>query len=168
MPDPSMALALGIAQGLGPPPALPPSLEPVERRAELAHGIDGTFVAGPGPSEQGEQIGRRLGDIAVASSEFVPDVPGELERLKIVLRLWSGCLDAAKTVALETMDGPNTPELRARAFPEIDARAGEDPIYRAGVEAAPAFKKLRRQNYSFAGVPGESPVRRYPNEFLLP
>jgi hypothetical protein len=82
-----------------------------------------------------------------------------MERASIALRLWAGCLDAAKTIALETRDGPNSPELRAAAFAQIDSVAETDPIYGAGVEAAPAFKVLRRQSYSFDGVPAGSRVR---------
>jgi hypothetical protein len=40
-------------------------------------------------------------------------------------------------------------------------------VYLAGVEAAPAIKKIRKENYSFEGVPEVSPVRKYLNEFLI-
>jgi hypothetical protein len=81
------------------------------------------------------------------------------------LRLWAGCLSAAKTIATETRDGPNTPEARAAAFAVIDSLSREDEVYAAGVEAAPTFKALHEQDYFFGGVPRTSRVRRYPNRF---
>jgi len=42
----------------------------------------------------------------------------EKYRKSIGLRLWSGCLFSAKTIALETLDGPNTPETRTKLFLE--------------------------------------------------
>jgi hypothetical protein len=50
---------------------------------------------------------------------------------------------------------------RAEAFSQIDAVAAADPVFCAGVEAAPAFKRLREQPYEFDGVPEGSPVRRF-------
>jgi hypothetical protein len=40
-----------------------------------------------------------------------------------------------------------------------------DLVYAAGVEAAPVYKKLVKEYYSFAGVPSNSIVRRYSNEY---
>ena len=34
-------------------------------------------------------------------------------RLNLSLRLWAGCLDAAKTLSLKTQSGPNTREIRS-------------------------------------------------------
>ncbi|HEX5904706.1 MAG TPA: hypothetical protein VFY50_01520 [Candidatus Nitrosocosmicus sp.] len=45
---------------------------------------------------------------------------------------------------------------------KIDIISKTDPIYRAGVEAAPAFKRLRNQPYSFEGVLETSPVKKHP------
>lgn len=88
-------------------------------------------------------------------------------RLNVVLRLWSECLIAAKTIALGTRDGQNDSKKRADNFKTIDRLASRDPVYLAGVEAAPAIKKIRKENYSFEGVPEVSPVRKYLNEFLI-
>jgi hypothetical protein len=81
--------------------------------------------------------------------------------------LWSGCLSAAKTIALDTREGPNTPDRRTKDFQIFDHRVNQDPIYCAGVESAPLFKKKNQQCFSFDGVPLTSPVRRYPNEYLV-
>lgn len=57
-------------------------------------------------------------------------------RLNLSLRLWAGCLDAAKRLALKTQSGPNTREMRNSMFTErIDHLASRDP-YRKGVEIA--------------------------------
>ena len=34
----------------------------------------------------------------------------------IILRLWSGCLDAAKSIAVQTLDGLTSPEIRKEHF----------------------------------------------------
>ena len=78
-----------------------------------------------------------------------------------------GACSAAKTIALDTRDGPNTPNIRTEIFQALDRIADQDPIYRAGVESAALFKKKREQCSSFNGVPLTSPVRRNPNEYLI-
>jgi hypothetical protein len=93
--------------------------------------------------------------------------PNEGYRKSIGLRLWSGCLSAAKMIALETRDRSNTPKMRAESFQVIDVIADRDSIFCSGVESAPLFKKYNQQCYSFNGVPLSSPLRRYPNEYLM-
>jgi hypothetical protein len=162
--DPNMETALRWANSLSPTSALPASLAEVTRRAELVNAIDGPLPRGPLLLHQlpREEAERRLQEIALVSKEFVPDIPDDRTRVSMVLRLWSGCLMAAKTIATETLSGPNTPEGREAIFNEaIDPQARVDEVFRAGVEAAPAFKRLRRQAYSFGGVPKESPVTKY-------
>jgi hypothetical protein len=101
-------------------------------------------------------------DLAERAAAFIPDVPDTKTRVSISLRLWSGCMSAAKTIAEGTRSGPNTAEGRHRVFAEIiDPIAENDPIYAAGVEAAPAFKTRRNQPYILDGVPEGSSVRRY-------
>ena len=82
------------------------------------------------------------------------------------LRLWSGCMEAAKAIAFETIDGRNTAQSRQTSFFQIDFFSKIDLIYTAGVESAPSFKRLHKQYYSFNGVPPDSAVRRYKNEYL--
>ncbi len=158
-----MAVAHIFAQELGPMPQLPGSLQEVGRRAELVHEMDGPFM--PTTLELPAflvELATRLRVIAEVSERFITDVPDGLTRLNIALRLWAGCISAAKTIANETMSGQNTPERRGEIMRDIDQVAGTDAIYAAGVEAAPSFKKLRNQGYSFDGVPNGSLVRRYP------
>ena len=84
-----------------------------------------------------------------------------LDQVSIALRLWAGCLDAAKTIALETLSGPNAASNRAAAFSQIESVAKNDPVYRAGVEAAPSFLNARGQPYELEGVPAGAAVRRF-------
>ena len=166
--DPNMDTARRWANELGSPPILPSSLQNVIQRAKLVNNIDTPNLAnalflefqGELNPEDKEQC---LSEIARLSKSHIPDVHDKNVRINIALRLWSGCLSAAKTIALQTRGGPNKPEDRASIFSsKIDPLAQEDPIYCAGVEAAPSFKRLRNEPYSFEGVPEKSVVRRYP------
>lgn len=162
-----MDTALEWARELGSPPPLPPSLADVNKRAELVNTINGPLArADLRPQLALHQLSKtekaqRLDKVERLSRRFIPDISSD-DRTNIALRLWSGCLSAAKTIALETMSGPNTPQSRARDFAHIDLIAQRDPIYCAGVEAAPTFKSLLCEPYCFDGVPQSSPVRKYP------
>lgn len=165
--DPNMGIALQWANKLGPPPTLPSSLQDVIQRAKLVNNIDTPNLADTlfsdfrGSLNLNDKI-QCLNEIARLSKSYIPYVEDDNVRVNISLRLWSGCISAAKTIALQTRGGPNTPEMRASIFSnQIDPIAEEDPIYCAGVEAAPSFKKLRNETYSFEGVPEKSVVRRY-------
>jgi hypothetical protein len=91
----------------------------------------------------------------------MPNIVDSLERLSITLRVWAGCLAAAKAIADETLSGPNTTAVRVELFGWIDPSAATDALFRSGVEAAPAFKTLRGESYWLDGVPDASPVRRH-------
>lgn len=107
-----------------------------------------------------------LNDIIVNSKSYILDEEDNDVVINTALRLWSGCMETAKVIALETMDGHNTAELRQEAFFQIELFSKVDLIYAAGVESAPLFKKLHKQYYSFNGVPLDSAVRKYKNEYL--
>jgi hypothetical protein len=94
-----------------------------------------------------------------ATAKEMADVDDAIERLNLALRLWAGCIWAAKTIAHKTLSGPNTPDMRRDAFLQIDAYAENDEIFAAGVEAAPVFLEQRGQTYSLDGVPPDSRVR---------
>ena len=73
------------------------------------------------------------------------------ERKTIALRLWTGCLCAAKECRRTSVSDHNpdsttkresyyTPEMRAESFGKIMRTVYEDPIYEAGVEIAPVWE----------------------------
>jgi hypothetical protein len=158
-----MDTALAWAEELGPPPSLPPSLRDVAERAKLVSAIHeyvarGSFLHELTPSEKI----LRQAEIASAVAPLLPDVHAQQVQLNLALRLLSGCISAAKTIAPGTQAGVNTPQLRQHVFGRrIDPRTRLDPVYRAGVEAAPVFLKLRGQDYALHGVPDDSVVRAY-------
>lgn len=110
-----------------------------------------------------EVIFRRLD---VLCRNLLDDQISESQRVSIALCLWSGCLSAAKTIAIETQDGITTPETRKQIFSDIESLAMADSIFCLDVESAPAYKKIHQQCYSFVGVPGISHVRKHLNEYL--
>jgi hypothetical protein len=88
--------------------------------------------------------------------------------LNVSLRLWSGCLETAKTLSLMTQSSSNTNETRWSAFIEkkfgIDVVAARDLIYRIGEEIACLWQP-DRDNICFDGVPEKSPARKYEGEW---
>ncbi len=139
--DPNMVLAHHFATNLGPAPPLLQPLQPVERRAELVDRIDAPLVKHVDLLAVVGRIATRVRDVIRVTPEFMPDVEDPIDRLNIALRLWSGCLSAARIIAYGSRSGPNDAALRAQIMPQVDAVAEEDPIYAAGVESAPAFKR---------------------------
>jgi hypothetical protein len=159
--DPNMVMALVFADALGPVPTLPESLKAARLRAELIHAIDGPLVTRLGDVvDVTRQIAEQIRRIEEGSRRFMPDVPDTMVRINICLRLWSGCLSAAKTIAHETRSGPNTPSMRVQLTQEIEQVAASDAVFAAGVEAAQAFKRHRNETYSLEGVPTGSLVLR--------
>lgn len=164
MPDLNMHTAYIWANEWCPTPPLELAVENVDERAELVDRIGEVLV--PDNQQlhklpQNEKI-QRLNAISILMKEKFPNEKIINKRISFALRLWSGCISATKTIALETMDGLNTPEMRRRIFEEIEPIAQRDPIFMAGVEAATAPKRRHNQCYSFLGVPESSCVRRYP------
>ncbi|MGH2713857.1 MAG: hypothetical protein ACRDM7_08235 [Thermoleophilaceae bacterium] len=167
--DPNMRIAMFLGHALTLSPLeLPSALQLIDGRAEFIVRIDdGLLVDGEGGLlvdragvPQWEAMGKRLPQIADVAAPTMPGVD-PLSQVSTALRLWAGCLDAAKAVANETRSGPNTEATRAQAFQHIDAQAASDALYCAGVEAAPAFRQRRGHPYYLDGVPNDSPVRRH-------
>ena len=172
MPDSNMLYAYFWACRL-PHDTLPTSLKDVEKRAFLVDKVDFPITGEDNTANilleymTEDERQSRLGRALRAADSFLTDQISEISKKSVILRLWSGCLDATKSVATETLDGATSPERRRQQFFQIDLFARWDSIYRAGVETAPELNKIRKQYYSFDGVPNDSPVRRFPNEFLL-
>lgn len=87
------------------------------------------------------ESGRSIRAFIEASAPLMPDLPDPIERLSGALRLWAGCLMAAKEIADATLSGPNTPESRQQRFPMIENAARNDAIFEAGIEAEPARRR---------------------------
>ena len=158
-----MDTALKWAEEIGPPPVLPKSLQDVQQCARLIDQIDSKLIRDSFLDELDDnEKAERLNNITEVIRQFISDVNDDNEIKNLILRLWAGCMSGAKGIALETKSGPNTPELREKIFGQkIDIVSERDPIYRAGVEAASTFKRLRNEVYSFEGVPERSPVKEH-------
>jgi hypothetical protein len=155
------------------PSTLPSSLNDVAIRGQLVKEINDPLIVGnkTTPSILSDlddnERAIRLEKIGATSYRLVHDVSDENIRKNIALRIWSECLDAAKNISFWTADGPVTPQVRHFSFSVIDHWTKRDLIYGSGVQCAPAFKKLVGQYYTFNGVPSNSIVRSFPNEYLL-
>ena len=166
--DPNMSTALSWAEELGSIPDLPSSLDKVQTRAELVKAINVPLIIDlQGRASLLFQISpedkeRRFDELGKISLKYIPDISDETTRINITLRLWSGCLSAAKTIAMETLSDKNTSGIRQQIFTSmIDPTARSNEIYRAGVESAPALKRSLNEPISFDGVPENSSVRRF-------
>jgi hypothetical protein len=85
-------------------------------------------------------------------------------RLNVLIRLWCGCIGAAKTMRqVDAHRQGMTPAQRNAIFAgRINLMCTHDPIYAAGVEAAPTLKKvIRGELYCTDGIPAGSPVLRF-------
>jgi hypothetical protein len=146
---------------IGHPPVLPPSLGGVrirpanENRAavlkEIGNPLDAHVRAVQAavkdpyvlPPQLPMLADRLLKDKALdqLTARLLPDVADLPARINIALRLFVGYLDTAKTIAASTRAGPNSAATRQALIPIIESRTANDPIYRAGVEAAPHYKR---------------------------
>jgi hypothetical protein len=158
---------------------LPSSLIDVEKRARLVNEINSPLIQGNSNimliDLEGQKKDSRLDDIAKTGLTYLTEQMDHKLRKNILLRLWTGCMEAAKAIRFSYVAGirdgvvieaPITHEYRQALFSSlIDLLSKIDLVYAAGVEAAPVYKKLLKEHYSFAGVPLNSIVRRYPNEY---
>jgi hypothetical protein len=178
-----MITAYSWAAGLLFQQELPSSLADVEKRASLVNEINTPLIHGKGTSVPAgamlmdlddNERSRRLDDISQISMSYLNEQLDDNVRKNILLRLWTGCIDAAKAIRFnyvagvrdgQVIEAPITIEYRQILFKLIDLLAKSDSIYRAGVEAAPVYKKILKEYYSFNGVPTDSVVMRFPNEY---
>jgi hypothetical protein len=128
MPDTNMDTAYSWANKLADLSHLKMTLD-INQRIQLILDIDGEFgcytkydLSGSGLFENFSEIVKdvflnRVDDLV---RRYMPDETNDKYRKSIGLRLWSGCLSAAKTIALETRDGQNTPDDRTKTFQKLD------------------------------------------------
>ena len=117
---------------------------------------------------------RRLNEIAQISVPYLSEQIDDMLRKNILLRLWTGCMEAAKAIRFTYVAGirngvvieaPISIEYRQSLFNLIDLLSKTDLICGSGVEAAPAYKKVLKEYFSLNGVPSNSIVTKYTNEF---
>jgi hypothetical protein len=174
MPDPTMSLAFEVGRQLSEVTELPQRLRRVKARARLVSGVNPPInwtpdTAAPGDwpwrfqvtldNQSGILLVRLTPGVSANAWRLLPEIVDESERLSLSLRLWAGCIDGAKTIALGTRSGRNTPEIRRVTAGMIAQRAAVDPIYAAGARAAAAFKHFVRQSVGWVGVPKDSILR---------
>lgn len=132
--------------------------------------------------DQKERFIRTLEEDEVKNEDSIRDTLmdklSDGERKTIALRLWTGCLCAAKecrrtSVSEHNPDGTTkkeshyTPDMRAESFEKIMRTVYEDPIYKAGVEVAPVWELIENaasdKKMHLDGIPNlsYSPVTRY-------
>ena len=183
--DPTMAIVYELAKTIGTVPQFPQPLQQLSARAILVNHLDTTVVANTPLWNQAGQLFLNnlsyfLDSTANESGDYLSDISDINIRVNIALRLWVGCIEAAKMIRLTSVIGSKdysslnvtyekylSPDDRSLESIHIDSIASQDWIYLAGAETAPEFKKLRKEHYTFAGVSQNSPVRKYPNNYLV-
>jgi hypothetical protein len=168
--DANMALAAMLGLGLSAQATLPAQLADVRTRAKLVDEIDGPMVWNFGlPIDQiAYHLGRHVDVLSTRLDRFFPRSTGPLWRVGVTLRLWAGCISGAKTIAFKTAAGVNTTEARTMCNGWLEQGCQQDPVYAAGVETAPVFKRRRGQRVYFDGIAEGSVVRRHEKEIKTP
>jgi hypothetical protein len=151
-------LGRGLSRGITTVPA---PLQDPRRLARLVDDVDCLLLVDGHGSSNWARAGDNLRAMAQKAQDAMPEVTDSLIRAGVTLRLWAGCLWAAKP-----LDRPHlTASERGATFThDIDPRAATHELFRAGVEAAPAFNALPSRSAappSLEGVPSSSPVRRH-------
>jgi hypothetical protein len=167
-----MAIVYEFSKLLGPIDSIPESLQAVIKRAKYLDFVDRKMIAGSRLWEfNKQQIESFLANMDKESIPWIYDIADGKQRINVTLRIWAGCLDAAKNLRDKYVSRRNDgavseetilSEMREKAFKEsIDTKASSDPIYYAGVEAAPVLKRLRNEPIFSDGIPSDSPVMNY-------
>ncbi|MFZ0221004.1 MAG: hypothetical protein WAM42_04830, partial [Candidatus Nitrosopolaris sp.] len=106
---------------------------------------------------------RRLDEIAQLSIPYLTEQIDDALRKNILVRLWTGCMEAAKAIRFtsvagirngEVIQAPIMTEYRQSLFNLIDLSS-----------KTPAYKKVVKEYYSLSGVPSNSIVLNYTNEY---
>ena len=120
----------------------------MEQRARLTDLVDSALIAGSFLHKlNDEEKIQRLNVVVELSRSFLLDVGSKDEIENVILRLWAGCMSAAKVIAPSNKSGPNILAIRIKVFSQkIDILCQTDPIYKAGVETAPSFKNLEERH----------------------
>lgn len=147
-PNMNMCWALGMSFCGDASIPIPEKLVDLTERARFLNEIDGSMVSDfnlPLP-DMCSHIGQHIKKVAMECWKWFPSTWTIFNQLGFSLRLWAGCMDAAKTIAYKTAASVNDDgDERQRLISLIEGKSKYDLVYGAGVEAAPAFKRLRKQ-----------------------
>jgi hypothetical protein len=176
--DWSMEILYYWVNECGSPPQLPKSLRNCSKRARLvAHinklvhmtrdDINDEFPIFLKESTERIQFIQRLEHDSTII-QTLEDVPGGNDRKNMILRLWVGCVDAAKATRDKYNAGRGvqiayTPEDRAKTDATVRQKAPKDPLYEAGVEAALFFELIENKHTQryLEGISSGSLIRKY-------
>jgi hypothetical protein len=166
LPDLNMQTALDWGREFSDMQQLPASLADVSARVKLVQAVNQRISIISLRDMQESERRLFLRDVFKACNGLIAERFTENEKISIGLRMWSGCLSAAKAIAGGTRENANTKWKRETQLLDITQAAESDIIFRTGVEAAPAWKQSISQgdDIFFDGVPIDSPVRRYWSE----
>ena len=180
MNDYNMLIAYDHANTLGPPPRLATESKDPSIRAQFLHFVDTSII-------KGEPIFDILQDKRIIRDNFLTDISKKTEpllksiiepiaRINLTLRLWVGCIEAAKVIRDTEMDFKDgsfyerkiSPEDREKYCAEIiTPKSLADPIYLAGVEGAPIFRKvIRNQEICSDGLTDDCVLMKYVKPYL--
>src|SRR4051794_21937080 len=112
MSDSNMFTAYSWAAGLIQQ-QLPSSLMDIQKRAKLVKEINGPLVSGNNPLVADKMLidldnnekDLRLDNIARISMTFLTEQIDDKVRKNILLRLWTGCMEAAKAIRFNYVKG---------------------------------------------------------------
>jgi hypothetical protein len=180
MNDYNMLVAYEHANTLGPPPRLATELKDPTIRAQFLDFVDNKII-------KGEPIFDTLEDKRIIRDNFLTDIAKKTEpllksiieplaRINLTLRLWVGCIEAAKVIRETEMDVKDGNAYERRISPEdrekycaeiITPKSLADPIYLAGVEAAPIFRKVTRHQELYSdGLTDDCVLMKYLKPYL--
>ncbi len=155
MSDSNMITAYSWAAGLFQQ-MLPLSLIDIEKRAKLVNEINTPLVKAKNGQDkmlidlEATEKNRRLNEIAQLSIPYLTEQMDDVLRKNILLRLWTGCMEAAKAIRFTSVAGirnrkviqaPIMTAYRQSLFNLIDLLSKTDLIYGSGVEAAACIQK---------------------------
>jgi hypothetical protein len=149
--DPTMAIIYELAKSLGTVPILPQSLQQLSARAIFVNHLDTTVIANIPlwMSNQARQFSLYVNKLSTfldrAASEscyYITDISDVKTRVNTALRLWVGCIEAAKMIRLTSVIGWKdysfgkvtyqkylTPDDRYRESIYVDSLASEDDLF---------------------------------------
>ncbi|MGB8935255.1 MAG: hypothetical protein WCC17_09130 [Candidatus Nitrosopolaris sp.] len=168
MSDPNMITAYSWAAGLFQQ-VLPLSLVDIEKRAKLVNEINTSLVkAKNGQDKMLIDLGatekdRRLDEIAQLSIPYLTEQIDDALRKNILVRLWTGCMEAAKAIRFTSVAGIRNGEVIQAPIMTEDRQSLFNLIDLSS--KTPAYKKVVKEYYSLSGVPSNSIVINYTNEY---